>query len=231
MADTCGGDWWTYRPLSDGRLLLVIGDVTGHGTSSAMVAATARGAMEGLRSSTPDSQITPSKVLESMDDAIRGVAQINLMMTCFAAIVDPVKQVLEIANAGHLFPHVATIADGTIKGLKQIATRGNPLGYARRAFGVAKAAFKPNDVLIVITDGLTDRLNGEGVRFGDRRYRVLLNETHVTKEPVVAAEQIRDMVLTAVNEFGGPTKPDDDITIAVLHFHGQQQQVEMHRVA
>lgn len=41
-ASSCGGDWWTYRKLSNGRMLLVVGDATGHGIHSAMIAATAR---------------------------------------------------------------------------------------------------------------------------------------------------------------------------------------------
>ena len=41
-ASQCGGDWWMYRKLPDGRMLLVLGDATGHGIHSAMIAATAR---------------------------------------------------------------------------------------------------------------------------------------------------------------------------------------------
>ena len=51
-ASSCGGDWWMYRKLSNGRMLLVLGDATGHGIHSAMIAATARGAVEALAGST-----------------------------------------------------------------------------------------------------------------------------------------------------------------------------------
>ena len=92
-ASSCGGDWWTYRKLSNGRMLLVVGDATGHGIHSAMIAATARGAVEAL-SGIDERLLTPEQVLKAIDSAIRQVGDHNVMMTAFAAVFDSVNGIL-----------------------------------------------------------------------------------------------------------------------------------------
>jgi sigma-B regulation protein RsbU (phosphoserine phosphatase) len=87
-ASSCGGDWWTYRTLSGGRLLLVIGDATGHGVHSAIVAGTARGAVEALAEA-DERLLTPEQILRSIDAAIRNVGEASLLMTAFVAVFDP----------------------------------------------------------------------------------------------------------------------------------------------
>src|SRR5207253_1483091 len=86
-ASQCGGDWWMYRKLSGGRMLLVIGDATGHGIHSAMIAATARGAVEAL-AAVDEKLLTPEQVLRAIDHAIRMVGEHNVLMTAFAAVFD-----------------------------------------------------------------------------------------------------------------------------------------------
>jgi len=44
----CGGDWWSFSELPDDRVMIIIGDVTGHGVGSAMITAAAKGAASTL---------------------------------------------------------------------------------------------------------------------------------------------------------------------------------------
>lgn len=221
MATQCGGDWWSFRELSGGRTLIVVGDVTGHGMPAAMVAATARGALEAMRT-IDEAHVTPTKVLEAMDHAIRGIGQVNLLMTCFAVMLDPAAGTIEFANAGHCFPYTSSRnPDGTLADLSVLAIRGNPLGMATRSFSTWKRPFKVGDVLVLSTDGLIDRINHTGERFGDRRFRALLAASTLRAEPA-GAQELRDRIVDAVDRFGGGTPPDDDVTIIVVHFHGQR---------
>ncbi|MEM9489792.1 MAG: HAMP domain-containing protein, partial [Myxococcota bacterium] len=87
-ASHCGGDWWTYHPLRDGKLLLVIGDVTGHGVPSAMITATAKASCDVARSVNND-DVTVTTLLEIMNKAIYESARRRFVMTCFASIIDP----------------------------------------------------------------------------------------------------------------------------------------------
>ena len=128
-ASVCGGDFWTLRKLPGDRLLVVVGDVTGHGMSSAMVAAAARGAVEALTVA-GDRTLTPEEVLSAMDRAVRSVAHNQLLMTAFAALIDARHGTMDFANAGHNFPYVVTADAGTgdFSDVHVLAVRGNPLG-------------------------------------------------------------------------------------------------------
>ena len=80
-----GGDWWTWSELLDGKVLLVIGDVTGHGVPSAMITAAAKAACDVARYVYRD-DVTVSGLLEIMNHAIFESAQRRFVMTCFASI-------------------------------------------------------------------------------------------------------------------------------------------------
>lgn len=217
MAEQCGGDWWTYRHLADGRVLIVVGDVTGHGTPAAMIAATARGAVEALKIVDPAS-LSPTMVLEAMDNAIRDVGESNLLMTAFSVLLDPRSRTIQFANAGHCFPYVSNReADGSLGELGVLALRGNPLGNARRCFNTWKREFTPGSVLVMATDGLADRVNKRGRRFGEKRLRRVLRESTVNNE-LNAAMDLRDHIVHNVDAFGGTAPADDDQTLVVCYF-------------
>jgi len=217
MATQCGGDWWSYRALSGDRLLVVIGDVTGHGVSAAMVAATARGALEAMRT-VDDTQITPVRVLEAMDDAVRSVGEQFLLMTCFAAILDAPRNSIEFANAGHCFPYVTRAnAEGRLGDLSVLALRGNPLGSAERSFSTWRRAVAHGEMLLLATDGVVDRINVNGDRFSDKRYRALLSQSRF--DATSSAQSLRDHVVDKIEAFAGGCPSDDDVTLIVCHYN------------
>jgi serine phosphatase RsbU (regulator of sigma subunit)/uncharacterized membrane protein affecting hemolysin expression len=215
MASACGGDWWSYRKLNDGRLLVVVGDVTGHGMPSAMIAATGRGAVESLAFVAHET-LTPALVLEAIDRAIRDVGD-RLLMTCFAMIVSP-DGTVHYANAAHTFPYVVCDIKGENPGLEVLSVRSNPLGSGRPMIADGTHHLSHGDMMILTSDGLTDRVSSDGNRFGEKRLRLtLLNEAvRGTDDVKVMAQRIAD----AVNDFGGAQPVDDDITLVVLKYMG-----------
>jgi phosphoserine phosphatase RsbU/P len=215
MASACGGDWWSYRRLNDGRLLLVVGDVTGHGMPSAMIAATARGAVESLAFFNHGS-ITSTLVLQAIDRAIRDVGD-RLLMTCFAMIVSPDGNV-DFANAGHTSPYVIGDANTPNPALEVLLVRSNPLGSYRPCIAHGQYQLYNGDFVILTSDGLTDRISPTGTRFGDKRLRkTLMDEaSRGTKNVRALCERIVD----EVNIFGGEQPVDDDITLVIVQYTG-----------
>ncbi|HUS31864.1 MAG TPA: SpoIIE family protein phosphatase [Kofleriaceae bacterium] len=214
MASACGGDWWSYRQLADGRLLLVVGDVTGHGMPSAMIAATGRGAVESLAFINSNA-ITPELVLRAIDKAIRDVGE-RLLMTCFAMILRQ-DGVVDYANAGHTFPYV--ISDTKKQPMLEILpTRSNPLGSYRPHIAEGKCQLANGDFIVLTSDGLTDRVSREGTRFGDKRLRKALMEEVTRGTNNVRA--LCDRVVGEVNRFGGEQPVDDDITLVIVQYSG-----------
>src|SRR5262249_17740100 len=149
-ASQCGGDWWMYRKLSNERMLLVLGDATGHGIHSAMIAATARGAVEALCAA-DERLLAPDQVLHAIDEAIRMVGDHNVLMTAVAAMFDSNSATLHYANAGQNFPYVLKL--GTSRVLENasiIAASGNPLGDRNIGTEIRRGAhqLKPGDLFV-----------------------------------------------------------------------------------
>jgi phosphoserine phosphatase RsbU/P len=216
MASACGGDWWSYRQLPDGRLLLVVGDVTGHGMPSAMIAATGRGAVESL-AFLDTGTITPALVLQAIDRAIRDVGGKRLLMTCFAMILGS-DGIVHYANAGHTFPYVICDVKGANPGLEVLPVRSNPLGSNRPHIAEGNYQMGNGDFMVLTSDGLTDRVSSQGTRFGEKRLRKTLVEeaTRGTHDVRTLCERI----VTEVNVFGGEQPVDDDITLVVVQYTG-----------
>ena len=217
-ASQCGGDWWMYRKLSAGRMLLVVGDATGHGIHSAMIAATARGAVEALAAA-DERLLQPDQVLRAIDQAIANVGEHNVLMTAFAAVFDSQSGVLQYANAGQNFPYVIKLgATRVLEDASIIAASGNPLGDRHIHVEIRRGTLqlRPGDLFVCFTDGVVERSNPSGKLFGDRRLRGAL--TGQPMHDAGALVQLRDRVLAALDAHAEGQVAGDDITFVLCQF-------------
>jgi len=217
-ASTCGGDWWTYRKLSSGKMLLVVGDATGHGIHSAMIAATARGAVEAL-SGIDERLLTPEQVLRAIDSAIKQVGEHNVLMTAFAAVFDSVNGILHYANAGQNFPYVIKLGqDRVLEDASIIAASGNPLGDRNIQVEIRRGSLqlRPGDLFVCFTDGVVERANRTGKLFGDRRLRNTL--TGQSLRDGAGLLQLRDRLVSTLDGFSEGAAAEDDITFVLIQF-------------
>jgi serine phosphatase RsbU (regulator of sigma subunit) len=218
-ASSCGGDWWTYRKLSNGRMLLVVGDATGHGIHSAMIAATARGAVEAL-SGIDERLLTPEQVLRAIDSAIRMVGEHNVIMTAFAAVFDSMNGVLHYANAGQNFPYVIRLdAPHRVLGEASIiAASGNPLGDRNIAVEIRRGSLqlKPGDLFVCFTDGVVERANRAGKLFGDRRLRGSLSGQPLPDANALL--RLRDNLVHVLDSYAEGVLAEDDITFVLCQY-------------
>ncbi len=219
-ASSCGGDWWTFRGLSGGKLLIVVGDATGHGLHSALVASTARGAVEAL-AEVDERLLSPQQVLKSIDSAIRNVGDHNVLMTCFCGVFDPELATLEYANAGQNFPYVIRMGPGRVlEDANTLTDAGNPLGDRNKLPELRKQGsvkLNPGDVFVCFTDGLVQRQSPTGKLFGERRLRNMLQGSVVDVDGT-SLVALRDKVVSAVDAFAEGTIAEDDITFVLCQF-------------
>ncbi len=218
-ATSCGGDWWTYRRLSGGRMLIVIGDATGHGVHSAILASTARGAVEALAEA-DERLLSPEQVLRSIDAAITHVGEQELRMTAFVAILDAQGRTIRYANAGQNFPYLVHM-DGHRR-LDQsvvIAASGNPLGDRTGSLDLraGEIALQPGDLFVAFTDGVVERQAPSGKQFGDRRLSGLFTGRELAVDGSGLAT-LRASVREAVEAFADGTALDDDLTFVLCHY-------------
>jgi serine phosphatase RsbU (regulator of sigma subunit) len=217
-ASQCGGDWWMYRKLSNGRMLLVLGDATGHGIHSAMIAATARGAVEAL-AAVDERLLTPDQVLRAIDQAIAMVGEHNVLMTAFAAVFDSQQGMLHYANAGQNFPYVIKL--GQTRLLEEasiIAASGNPLGDRNIKVEIRTGTLqlRPGDLFVCFTDGVVERANRAGKLFGDRRLRSALAGQPIPDGNALVL--LRDRVLAALEVHAEGQLAEDDVTFVLCQY-------------
>jgi len=214
-----GGDWWTYRKLSGGRLLVVVGDATGHGVYSAMIGCAAHGAVEAL-SQVGEERLTPASVLQAINAAIRIPGADKVAMTCFAALFDPNRGLLEFANASHMFPLVAgsdesgTLANVTALGGGGVMNIEEDSDIVPAGIRTGSHRLAQGQVLVLFTDGLVERRDKSDRQFGYRRLSQALAQLRL--EPGDAGiAGLRDAILARVDAFAGKTAADDDVTLVV----------------
>jgi len=95
--------------------------------------------------------------------------------------------------------------------------RGNVLGDPTRALVQSgRKELMPGDIFVCFTDGVVDRVNGEGKRFGDRALQKLLRGREVVREEDLVA--LRDEILSQLNSFAAGQPADDDVTLVLAQY-------------
>jgi phosphoserine phosphatase RsbU/P len=214
-----GGDWWTYRKISGGRLLVVVGDATGHGVYSAMIGCAAHGAVEAL-SHVGEERLTPTSVLRAINAAIRIPGADRASMTCFAALIDP-KGTIDFANASHMLPLLATTdVTGAVTNVNALTAAGDTIDRIDDSELIVpdvregSARLAPGDLVVMLTDGLTDRRDRGGRAFGHRRLLQAVGAVHSTGGET-GITGVRDRMLADVAAFADGVPADDDVTLVV----------------
>ena len=213
-ASICGGDWWNFAELSGGRLLMMIGDVTGHGVSSAMITAAAKSCCDTLRHVT-EGELTVTFLLDELNKTIYEAAQRKFVMTFFATIIDPRERTLTFSNAGHNFPLLFRADTSEGPAIVPLVTRGNRLGDVMESrFLERTVPYSPGDVLVWYTDGLTEGIGKDGSEYGEKRFRRSIRAM-LDKGP---GEILEKVIHDAESFFADFARPEDDITLVVGKF-------------
>ncbi len=213
-ASQCGGDWWTWHEMVGEKILVVIGDVTGHGVPSAMITAAAKAACDVARSVHGDN-IDPALLLEIMNNAIYQSAKRKFVMTCFASTIDIKKRTITYANAGHNFPYLYRTTEGGGGEFGSLMIRGNRLGDLKESkYEVKTTELQVGDLLVWYTDGIVECESSTGEEYGEKRFRA-----SVRRAAALDAGEIRDAVVTDAANFFGDTVRKDDITLVIGKIH------------
>ena len=133
-ARAVGGDFYDFIELPDGRIGIVVGDVTDKGVPAALIMARTQSVLRGEA----PRLLSPVKVLERANEMLLPEMPARMFVTCLYMVLEPATGRVEFANAGHNLPYVRT-ADGVI----ELRATGMPWASCRDGIRRARGGPRP----------------------------------------------------------------------------------------
>ncbi len=205
-AEDIGGDYYDYIHVGEERLAVVIGDASGHGISSGLLMALAKGALFNQLGISPD----PVHVMQTLNKLIHENGTRRDLMTFCYTLLDVTTGRITIANAGHPYPMVYCATTETVHGLEGGAY---PLGVRPTPgrLPVLTHQLCPQDVLVMYSDGIPELKNRTGNYFGyDGLEAVIHRYAHLP------ARELCEVIVEKALTFASGAVPEDDITVVVV---------------
>jgi sigma-B regulation protein RsbU (phosphoserine phosphatase) len=199
-----GGDYYDFIPLSDDRIGVVIGDISGKGIPAAIL-------MSNLQATVRISALhakSTAEVMHLVNNQIIQTTSVEKFATLFYCVFDAKSRSLEYTNAGHNFPiHWSPNRDSFF--LKE---GGLVIGVLKDApYQSAKIRLLPGELLVFYTDGVTEARNKKEDEFGEARLIEVISRC--SDKP---AESILETILDSVTVFTDGNLESDDLTLVVM---------------
>jgi serine phosphatase RsbU (regulator of sigma subunit) len=201
------GDFYDVIPLPNGRLGIVVADVADKGMGAALYMALSRTL---IRTYAYEHHTRPDFALRVANNRILSDTQVDLFVTTFYAVLDPLTGKLSYCNAGHNPPFL--LKAGDTHEVQKLTRTGLPLGLFRgHTWEQRTAQLAPGDVLLLYTDGITEAQDESEHFFGEERLLalVLAHRNH-------SAHDIREAILDGVHAFVGEAAQFDDMALLVI---------------
>ena len=204
-----GGDFHDYVEV-DGKLILLVCEVSGRGVPGALVGATARAYLKSELERGED--LTTS--LQRINRVIARDVRRGMYVTALVVVVDPKQHTATVACAGHKLPLVRW--DGAEGQVRLVQPGGIALGFDKgpifdRGLELAKVPLAPGDRLVIGTTGPVQVQNPDGEELGEKRlYRL------IARNALDAPKVMLDGIHTAVEAFADGEPFPADLTLVIL---------------
>ena len=206
-----GGDYYDFVELGEGRIGIVVGDVSGKGVSAAFYMAEVKGIFLSLSKLCT----SPRELLARANHTLMGSLERNAFVSLIYVMVDPGRATMVLARAGH-----CPVLYITGNECELVRPTGLGLGLTdgtvfEESTEERKLSLKPNDVCVFYTDGITESRSASGEEYGyDRLVRAALGARHLD------AERMKQAILSDVRAHIGSSTYGDDVTLVVLKWLG-----------
>lgn len=210
-ADEVGGDYYDIYKVSENKIALIIGDVSGKGTSAAFNMSQ----MKGVFHSLVQLNLSAKEFLVNANNALSSCLEKTSFITISYFLLDAKEKSLEFARAGHCPTLYFEKESGEARFFQN---KGLGLGILRNSnyhkyVEVNRLTFKQGDILMLYTDGITEAKNSMNEEYGyDRLQKLLLDNKD--KE----SKEIQSAVIESLFEFCGDQALNDDYTLVILKF-------------
>jgi serine phosphatase RsbU (regulator of sigma subunit) len=195
-----GGDWYDALPVPGDRLLLVLGDVAGHGLVAAGAMAQVRNALRAYAVEDPE----PAAVLDRLDHLVSVLAP-DTMATAVAVLLDPASGELRVASAGHIAPLLVRDGEAALMELENGPPLGAGLLAAAGSREPSRAVVPPGGAVLLVSDGMFERRDEPVDVSLDRLAAHLVEAERAEPDPRAALQRLVDV--------SRPEGSEDDATL------------------
>ncbi len=204
-----GGDYFDYLNGKPDQITVIVGDVSGKGTSAALYMSKVQGILRSLH----DFGLSPRELFVRANHLLREALDRNSFVTSIGACFDASTKRLRLARAGHLPLYHYQARTGRID---KLTPKGLGLGLDDDRLFAAELeerslSYETGDVFLFVTDGVTEAQSEHGGEFGEESLTEILGKS--VGEP---ADCIRDRVVHAVKSFVNNEHQHDDLTLVVV---------------
>lgn len=204
-----GGDFYDYLGWNGKELMVVVGDVSGKGTSAALYMSKVQGILRSLNGF----DLPPREGFIRANRLLCSDLERSSFVTALGARYVAAEKRFTLVRAGHLPLYHYHAATGQVE---IVQTRGlglglNDAGVFSRELEEREVRFVPGDVMLFVTDGVTEARNAEGEEYGEARVGAL-----VRSRAGLTAAALRDALVADVRAFGAGLEQHDDQTIVVV---------------
>jgi phosphoserine phosphatase RsbU/P len=200
---TVGGDYFDFFPYANGRVAMVLGDVSGKGMPASLLMMSLQARVQVLIEEPEDLGV----VMSRLNRLTATNCPSNRFITFFMCLLDGSTGELVYSNAGHN-PPLLLRANGDSEWLEE---GGCVLGILPMAkYEAARRQMDLGDVLVVFSDGVTDAMNPEGDEFGEARLAAVVQEHRMQ-----SSGEMVQAVNRAIAEWASGSPLPDDLTLLV----------------
>jgi len=206
-----GGDYYDNYKINEKKFALIIGDVSGKGTSAAFNMSQ----MKGVFHSLAQLDLTAKQFLVKANNALSLCLEKTSFITASFFIIDTTKKEIEFARAGHC----PTLYYSSNKNKTfYFKNKGLGLGIVRNSdfqnyLQTTKFEYQKDDIMMLYTDGVTEAKNQSGEEYDYDRLQQFLNN-NVNESP----EKLKELLIEDLHQFCGLEVLDDDYTAVIVKF-------------
>ncbi len=201
-----GGDYYEFFQPAETQMILVIGDVAGHGLASGLLLSGVRSCLYLLE----EYLTSPLRVMDRLNHMVRRTTDKRTYVTLLCAVLDRAEDTLTVVSAGH--PPVLHY-DPRSRSFDEIGKGAPPLGtFLETGYEAVRRRVAAGDLLIFYTDGLVEAFNARGEQYGDARLQRAVARAADSR----TAREVRDAILGDLSHFKGDQEQADDLTVVVV---------------
>jgi len=207
-ATEVGGDAFDYIEMENGDHLIYLGDGTGHGVPAGIMASISNALLYAFRGETD-----LKKMAKHMNEVIQKKSSNTMFITMALTMWNEASSTLKYMNAGHL---PMLYFDAENKKLTEIKLPGIAFGMVDDILPHLQEqdlVLKPNDVVVLYSDGIPDAQNERKESYGVQRLKAIVQDT---SNDLYSADAIKNAVMSDVLQFIGTREHLDDITVVVM---------------